>query len=134
MMEYLLPHIEENFVVLQRRQTISVLPRAVTASAMLVRNLVPKNLAEGGVVGQVSYLKPEECLPALQQEIQKEMSAFEKDERETDKIGRLANMVELVHAMAKLQNIALHRVECARLQKRRVDGGYEQFISLKRVT
>lgn len=95
----------------------------------LVRDKIVKIIEENGEKPIYHTLTDEEYLVELHKKLFEEANEFvEADDKE-----ELADLLEVVYAIAKYKNIDMEEVEKIRLKKREKRGGFENKIYLEGV-
>ncbi len=92
----------------------------------LVRDKIPEIMQKNGqdpvtrILGERAY--HQSLCQKLQEEIDEYLESHDAEE--------LADIIEIVYALAKTQNISVESLEHTRLQKREKHGGFEKRIFL----
>jgi predicted house-cleaning noncanonical NTP pyrophosphatase (MazG superfamily) len=96
----------------------------------LVRDLIPEIIAESGRVAVCRTLDEEEYLRELQLKLKEEVQEY----LEAENIEELADVLEVLFALAKVNGASEEQVLDARRKKAEERGGFEKRIFLEKVT
>ena len=100
----------------------------------LVRDGIPEYLESVDVDAQIEISEDNErVIQGLLSKIHEETDEYEEATHEK-KAGELADIAELLHALAKREGIDWAEVETIRVDKLAQRGGYDKGIFLKRAT
>ncbi len=95
----------------------------------LVRDKIIEIIESKGQKAEYRFLNDEEYLKELHKKLFEEANEFvEEDDKE-----ELADLLEVIYAIANVKKIDLAEVEKIRLQKRTKRGGFEKKIYLESV-
>ena len=92
----------------------------------LVRDLIPHIIRQGGETPYTRVLNQEEYVHALSEKLQEEVLEF----RESHDPEELADILEVVYALARTQKLRPSDLERLRQRKRHQRGGFEDRIFL----
>ena len=96
----------------------------------LVRDRIPEIIAMSGKECVYTILEDEEYLAMLDQKLNEEMAEYQQDKS----MEELADLLEVMMAVAKARGYAWEAVEIIRRAKQEKRGGFEKRIFLKTVT
>lgn len=95
----------------------------------MVRDEVPNLIEESGFRYRAEKINNKEYFRALKAKIQEEINEFV----ETESLEELADIMEVLFAMAKAKGYSEEDLKIERERKRMLKGGFEQGIILKSV-
>lgn len=95
----------------------------------LVRDKIPDIISENGRTPITRILNKDEYAEALQQKLKEEVAEY----LESGEIEELADITEVIYALAKTQGIDQKSLEEIRIKKRTQRGGFDERIFLSRV-
>ena len=93
----------------------------------LVRDKIPQIIESNGEVAEVEILDDERFLNELHKKLFEEAEEFVEE----DSPEELADLMEVLYAIARLRNIDLNEVETIRKEKAQKRGAFEKRIFLK---
>ena len=96
----------------------------------LVRDRIPEIIAAHGQTYEVRVLEEDEYRVALNHKLREEMDEYARDEE----IGELADLLEVIYALAAVKGVSAHALEDLRSAKRKDRGGFDQRLLLVHVT
>ena len=99
----------------------------------LVRDFIPKILAKKGIDSEVYTLDEESYRKALRAKLQEEVTEF-LSAKEENKIEELADILEVVYAIAIQNNVPVTDLERVRSQKAQERGSFTKRLFLKKTT
>lgn len=94
----------------------------------LVRDHIPDLIRKHGELPVTRVLQPHEYLQALQSKLQEEVAEYRQDETAEE----LADILEVVYALAAAHGLSPEQLQALRQQKRRERGGFDDRIFLIR--
>lgn len=95
----------------------------------LVRDKIPQIIKEQGKQCETKVLKDDEFLSMLNVKLQEELDEYKAD-KETEVVGELADLVEVVYSILKHKGISLEEFERVRKSKRDERGGFDEKLLL----
>lgn len=98
----------------------------------LVRDKIPAVIAKTGSSFETKVLGQEEYIEKLNEKLTEELGEFYNATPE-ETVGELADILEVLYALAETKGISVEEIENIRLQKKEDRGGFEQRILLKHV-
>lgn len=98
----------------------------------LVRDRIPEKIESNGEIPIISILNDEEYKKELEKKLYEEYNEVTLSSGD-DRIEELADMVEVIRALATLENKTLDDVIDVADKKREKRGAFEQKIFLKKV-
>ena len=90
----------------------------------LVRNKLPARMVDEGVLINGSALSEEEYVMQLKQKLMEEAEEVSLSTTREDLVVELADVMEVMHALAEAVFIDLSEIEKARIEKRNVNGHF----------
>lgn len=95
----------------------------------LVRDRIPQIIEAQGDSCVTEVLSPEAYLPALEAKLDEELAEYRADGSPEE----LADLLEVIYAIAAARGCPAECLERIRMEKRRHRGGFEQRIFLREV-
>ena len=95
----------------------------------LVRDKIPQIIESTGKACTTEILSDEEYLKMLDAKLDEECAEYQADKN----VEELADIMEVVYAIAKARGCSLEKLESVRKQKAEKRGGFEKKILLKEV-
>ena len=95
----------------------------------LVRDKIPEIIEASGKTCEIEILSDEEYLQMLDKKLDEELAEYHKDQN----IEELADLLEVLYAMAKAKGYSIEELDHVRSEKQKVRGGFERRILLKKV-
>lgn len=96
----------------------------------LVRDKVPQAIVQGGDEALTTVLEEkEEILIALNDKLDEEVCDYQV----TKEMTELADVLEVIHAIAETNGITFEELDKIRLQKRESRGGFTKMILLEEI-
>ncbi|HEX7063649.1 MAG TPA: nucleoside triphosphate pyrophosphohydrolase [Bacillales bacterium] len=99
----------------------------------LVRDHIPDLIKITGKNPVVRTLGEEEYAAALRRKLREETREYIKAENNREAVKELADVLEVVHALAELQGITSEELEDVRAKKERERGGFHDRVYLLEV-
>ncbi|MFB1049834.1 nucleoside triphosphate pyrophosphohydrolase [Paraliobacillus sp. JSM ZJ581] len=100
----------------------------------LVRDYIPTIIKETGQQPRYSILTDTSYKAALQDKLREEIEEVIHANTSSDKLEELADVLELLHAIAKQEGFSMKEVDTIRQNKRDFRGGFDKKIYLHEVT
>lgn len=101
----------------------------MTQKNKLVRDLIPKIIQYQGRKAAIKTLDESEYKLELDKKLQEEVQEYIQDQT----IEELADILEVVYAIAKIKQVSVEALEKIRLEKLEKRGGFEKRIFLKEI-
>lgn len=95
----------------------------------LVRDKIPQIIEQGGNTCTTEVLSRENYLEMLDKKLQEELNEYQESKSPEE----LADLLEVMMAVAKARGFAWEEIEKTRLSKLEKRGGFEKRILLKQV-
>ncbi|MBO4807546.1 MAG: nucleoside triphosphate pyrophosphohydrolase [Lachnospiraceae bacterium] len=92
----------------------------------LVRDKIPEIIEQDGKTCTVEILNDEDYLKMLDAKLDEELAEYHKDQN----IEELADLLEVLYAVAKARGYTLEELEEARVKKSEKRGGFEEKLFL----
>jgi predicted house-cleaning noncanonical NTP pyrophosphatase (MazG superfamily) len=96
----------------------------------LVRDLIPKIIEKGGSAFTTRVLEEQEYVEEICKKTQEELAEYREAETPQHKVEELADLLELVNALALHEGVTLEDVEKVRKEKAEKRGGFKERIFL----
>ncbi|WP_026590654.1 nucleoside triphosphate pyrophosphohydrolase [Bacillus sp. UNC437CL72CviS29] len=99
----------------------------------LVRDRIPEIIENKGKTFTTRILDEKEYIEEVSKKIQEELLEYLEAESKEHKVEELADLLELVNALAQYEGVTLESVENKRKQKAEKRGGFRERIFLVEV-
>ena len=99
----------------------------------LVRDLIPEIIESIGRKFSLKILTNEEYIKELKNKSQEELAEYLNAENDKDAIEELADLLEIIHALAECHGASFEEVEEVRHKKAEKRGGFKEKIFLVEV-
>lgn len=96
----------------------------------LVRDRIPEIIEATGKHFSTRILNNDEYLKELKKKSFEELNEYVRTENNKDSIEELADLLEIIHALAECHGATIETVEEVRLQKAEKRGGFKEKIFL----
>ncbi|RCW52048.1 nucleoside triphosphate pyrophosphohydrolase [Paenibacillus prosopidis] len=96
----------------------------------LVRDRIPEIITKQGLTLTTRILETDEYLTELRTKLQEETSEFLAAESSSEAIEELADMLEVIHALADAHGASVQELERIRAEKADKRGGFKDGIYL----
>ncbi|MBM7571696.1 nucleoside triphosphate pyrophosphohydrolase [Aquibacillus albus] len=96
----------------------------------LVRDFIPQIIEKTGKSFDTRILNDEEYIDALKGKLQEEVNEYLEADNDSDSLEELADVLELIHALARTHRASIEKVEQIRKQKVEKRGGFNEKIFL----
>jgi predicted house-cleaning noncanonical NTP pyrophosphatase (MazG superfamily) len=96
----------------------------------LVRDRIPEILKNKGKQFSTRTLENEEYIKELKNKIFEELQEYINAENDTDAIEELADLLEIIHALAECHGASFEMIEKVRQKKAEKRGGFKERIFL----
>lgn len=94
----------------------------------LIRDQIPEILTNKGIVPHTRIMEQEEFVYALKEKLLEEAQEVQETQSTDELTEELADMLEVIHALAQTSAISVKAIEEKRTHKRRVKGGFDSKI------
>jgi predicted house-cleaning noncanonical NTP pyrophosphatase (MazG superfamily) len=94
--------------------------------AKLIRDKIPALMAQEKVLYHLQYLQGQEYIDHLKLKLLEEAKEVQEAKDQTNLTEEMADVLEVIHALAKANHISLEDIESKRLEKTTVRGGFDQ--------
>lgn len=96
----------------------------------LVRDLIPNIIEEKGKQFSTKILEEKEYIEALRTKLNEEVQEYLEAESSQENLEELADVLEIIHALAKTHNGSIEEVEEIRKQKAVKRGAFNDKVFL----
>ena len=96
----------------------------------LVRDKIPQVIEKAGKTFTVRTLSNEEYRQELRKKAFEELEEYVRAEDDAAAIEELADLLEIVHALAQCHGVTIDQVEAVRAEKAEKRGGFQEKIFL----
>lgn len=96
----------------------------------LVRDRIPEIIKSTGKLAVTEILDEEEYVTELRRKSKEELDEFLKSETNEEALEELADLLEIIHALAKVHAANIDKVEQIRLKKAEERGSFDERIFL----
>jgi len=96
----------------------------------LVRDRIPEIIENDGKKCSTKILDEESYLSELRKKVHEELQEYEEASSDIEAVEELADILELIHALAKTHNATIEEVERIRAEKAVKRGGFNDKIFL----
>ena len=96
----------------------------------LVRDLIPEIIESTGKKFSIKILTNEEYIRELKNKSREELEEYLNAENDKDAIEELADLLEIIHALAECHGASFKEVEEVRQKKAEKRGGFKEKIFL----
>lgn len=96
----------------------------------LVRDKIPQVIENSGLQFKTRSLSEEEYKTEVTKKLAEELKEFGETENPKDAVEELADILELIHAAAELNESSFEEVEKVRIKKAEKRGGFKERIFL----
>lgn len=98
----------------------------------LVRDKIPAVITKSGSTYETEVLGEKEYIDKLNEKLNEELEEFYNATPE-ETVGEIADILEVLYALAETKGITIEEIENVRLQKKEDRGGFKDRILLKHV-
>ena len=98
----------------------------------LVRDLIPEVLSKQGIECHTRILSEQEIRPALTDKLEEEVSEYLRSQTPIERLEELADVLEVITALLKLEGHSFQDLEQVREKKFRYRGGFTRQIFLEK--
>ncbi|MDL0420751.1 MAG: nucleoside triphosphate pyrophosphohydrolase [Caldibacillus thermoamylovorans] len=96
----------------------------------LVRDRIPEIIKSTGKLAVTKILDEEEYVTELRRKSKEELDEFLNSETNEEALEELADLLEIIHALAKVHAANIDKVEQIRLKKAEERGSFDERIFL----
>jgi len=96
----------------------------------LVRDRIPEIIKSTGKLAVTEILDEEEYVTELRRKSKEELDEFLNSETNEEALEELADLLEIIHALAKIHAANIDKVEQIRLKKAEERGSFDERIFL----
>lgn len=96
----------------------------------LVRDRIPEIIQETGKQFSTRILTNEEYIKEIQKKSFEELKEYINTRNNDEAIEELADLLEIIHALADIHGTSIEKIDEVRKQKRNKRGGFEEKIFL----
>ncbi|MDR2976538.1 MAG: nucleoside triphosphate pyrophosphohydrolase [Streptococcaceae bacterium] len=100
----------------------------------LVRDRIPEIIEAAGKTAEFEILNSAQFAQELDKKLLEEVAEVVEAADKTSKVEELADLLEVIYAIAENSEISLEEIEKVRLSKREERGGFDRRIWLKSVS
>lgn len=96
----------------------------------LVRDRIPEIIENDGKQCTTKILDNERYIVELKKKVHEELQEYEAASSDKEAVEELADILELMHALAKTHGSTIEEVENVRAEKAKKRGGFEEKVFL----
>ena len=96
----------------------------------LVRDRIPEVIEKTGKKFTTKIMDKEEYIVELRKKAFEELEEYMNTENDADAVEELADLLEIIHAMADIHNVSFAEIEDVRKNKAEKHGGFKEGIFL----
>ncbi|CAM4521859.1 putative house-cleaning noncanonical NTP pyrophosphatase (MazG superfamily) [Paenibacillus endophyticus] len=96
----------------------------------LVRDRIPEIIEKQGLAVHTKILDTKEYLVELRAKLQEETDEYLKADTDASAIEELADIMELLHALAEANGVTTEQLEQVRSEKAKKRGGFKERVYL----
>lgn len=96
----------------------------------LVRDAIPNIIDQNGKKATFRTLDENEFLVEAKKKLHEELAEYEEATTDTDAVEELADLLELIQALAKTHGVTVEELEAVRSKKQQQRGGFEERLYL----
>lgn len=96
----------------------------------LVRDRIPEIIENDGKQCTTKILDNERYIVELKKKVHEELQEYEAASSDEEAVEELADILELMHALAKTHGSTIEEVENVRVEKAKKRGGFEEKVFL----
>jgi len=94
----------------------------------LIRDNMPEIMRQKEVFVHHRYMEHEEFIARLKDKLQEESAEVKQAGNDDELLEELADVLEVIHSLAKASDITMEQIEKARLEKHAAKGGFDKKI------
>lgn len=99
----------------------------------LIRDRIPEIIAQSNRVATIRTLDTVEYKVEARKKLHEELAEYEATTNDSDALEELADMLELIHALAAIHGASVDELEKIRLAKAEERGGFTERVFLVEV-
>lgn len=96
----------------------------------LVRDAIPNIIDQTGKKATFRTLDENEFLVEAKKKLHEELAEYEEAVTDADAVEELADLLELIQALAKTHGVTVEELEAVRAKKQQQRGGFEERLYL----
>lgn len=96
----------------------------------LVRDKIPEVIEKAGKKYKVRILDDQEYIKELKKKLGEEIEEYLNAKNNNEAVEELADILEIIHALARVHNSTYHEVEVIRKEKANKRGGFQDKVFL----
>ena len=96
----------------------------------LVRDQIPKIIKDSGKIPVTTILDEKEYIIELRKKSQEELQEYLSAETDQEALEELADFLEIIHALAKVNGSTIEEVDKIRVEKAEKRGGFTDKVFL----
>lgn len=96
----------------------------------LVRDKIPEVIEKTGKKYRIRTLDDNEYIIELKKKLGEEVEEYLNAKDDAEAVEELADVLELIHALAKIHNSTIEKVEAIRMEKANKRGGFQDKVFL----
>ena len=96
----------------------------------LVRDTIPNIIDQNGKKATFRTLDENEFLVEAKKKLHEELAEYEEATTDADAVEELADLLELIQALAKTHGVTVEELEAVRAKKQQQRGGFEERLYL----
>ena len=102
----------------------------MTTFNKLIRDRIPEMLEKAGTKFHVEVLNHDRYIMELKKKLSEEIIEYQEAADDETALEELADLLEVIHALAPIHGSTVEEVEQIRISKLEVEGGYDEKIYL----
>jgi predicted house-cleaning noncanonical NTP pyrophosphatase (MazG superfamily) len=96
----------------------------------LVRDRIPEIIEKEGKTYKMVILDDDQFKSELQKKLKEEVEEYLNSENDQDAVEELADILEVIHALAEAHGVSIEELEHVRKTKAKERGGFQEKIFL----
>ncbi|CEG27130.1 nucleoside triphosphate pyrophosphohydrolase [Bacillus sp. B-jedd] len=96
----------------------------------LVRDRIPEVIEKTGKKFTTRIMDKDEYIVELRKKAFEELEEYMNTKNDADAVEELADLLEIIHAMADIHNVSIAEIEAVRRKKAEKRGGFKERIFL----
>ncbi|WP_290748150.1 nucleoside triphosphate pyrophosphohydrolase [Exiguobacterium sp. UBA3968] len=96
----------------------------------LVRDAIPNIIDQNGKKATFQTLDEHKFLVEAKKKLHEELAEYEEATTDADAVEELADLLELIQALAKTHGVTVEELEAVRQKKQQQRGGFEERLYL----
>ena len=102
----------------------------MTVYNKLVRDKIPDVIKKAGKNYRIRTLNDKEYITELKKKLGEEVEEYLNAKDDAEAVEELADVLELIHALAQIHNSTIEKVEAIRKEKANKRGGFQDKVFL----